>query len=260
MNGNIYIMPEVLAKVKHFLKKAHPNEVSGLGTVSVVNGHMIVTDACMIEQENTSASTDLDAQAIANAMAAMDSDDDVRWWWHYHPMDMRAWSQTDLDTIEELGQHDWFLNTVFTCKDESRTALYTAKPMKIFHDDLPLYEWKQPVEDGVIERWDKEFTDSFKVKKYEYKYNAPDYSRGSSYKNSYSNNTYSTYNDFYDDGYFTKQEYLQAKGDLGMSVIPSLDQMYDWEQVGYLNVVEPQKSEAFRAIARGDNWYDISGQ
>ena len=159
---------EVYQKIMHWIQKAS-GEVSGLGKVQMINGIMKVTSAILIDQKNTGASTETTAAAIGKAMFELkDEPGHLNFWWHSHVDFDVFWSGTDMDTIQELGKHGWFLSTVLNKKEELKTAYYqkgTGFIPKVFVDDIPTsiaYE----IDAEKIEKWDKEFDD--KVEEFSY--------------------------------------------------------------------------------------------
>ena len=81
------------------------------------NGDYIVTACCMLKQEGTAGSTDLDEDAVNLAMFKMKDEPGVmRWWWHTHPKMGVFWSGTDTETIDKLAEGGYVVATVFNDK------------------------------------------------------------------------------------------------------------------------------------------------
>lgn len=169
---SVEICAEVYEKVMHWIQKAK-GEVSGLGKIEMVNGVFRVTSACLIQQKNTGASTEMTAEAIGKAMFELkDEPGHLNWWWHSHVDFSVFWSGTDMDTIHELGKHGWFLSTVLNKAEDKKTAYYQKGNNflpQMFVDDVPTSIVYMPTEDQV-EEWDKEFDD--KVEEVTYTYDA----------------------------------------------------------------------------------------
>src|SRR5690625_7291909 len=56
-----------------------PKEISGYGTVKIVDDHFVVTDAFLLEQEVTSVTTEIDALATAHLMDELsDREEELR--------------------------------------------------------------------------------------------------------------------------------------------------------------------------------------
>ena len=157
---------EVYDKVMHWVDKA-VGEISGFGKVELIDGVFYVTSAILLKQENTSASTEIDAGAVAKAMYEMkDEPGHLNWWWHSHVNMPVFWSGTDMDTIQELGEHGWICATVFNKKEEMRSAYYQKGDdflPKVFIDNVPT--GRQSLLDiASMEEWDREFDEKVTVK------------------------------------------------------------------------------------------------
>lgn len=202
MNVNVHISDLAYRKIMHWVRKAGRYEVSGFGNVvfDKENNTFLVTDAYLLEQENTGTTTDIKDTAIGKLMYEHHKSKvkgELRFWWHSHAgMDV-FWSGTDLETIEKLAQGGWFLSTVFNLKEEMRSAIYTTEPVPAFEDELDttvlysvdekaiskalaklgfklkkgafsnfLWTLEADVEEAEVEAWDKEYDDKVSVKKY----------------------------------------------------------------------------------------------
>jgi len=111
-------------------------EISGLGTCSFdkPTGLFKVHKIVLCEQENGPATTDLDAKSITKAMHELRLEPhDLKFWWHSHVNMPVFWSGTDKATMAELGEHGWFLSTVFNKKAELKTCV-------TFPTEFGLYE------------------------------------------------------------------------------------------------------------------------
>lgn len=226
---NLEVIYDELAynKIMHWCKKAAPQEISGLGNVTYDKeaGVMRVTDVWLLEQENGAATTDIDDEAVGKLMYKHHTltregeiEGDLKLWWHSHVNMGVFWSGTDMDTIQQLGDGGWFLNSVFNLKEEIKTCISMTDPMKLFIDDIPTFinaeevdsdlvksvlegmdydvsnidaicaNLSSKVEEELTEAWDKEFDDNVTVKTYTY--NNSFYGQGM-YRSSYHrNNSY----------------------------------------------------------------------
>lgn len=174
MDNKVVIEELAYDKIMHWVDKAD-FEVSGLGIVEVRGGVPHVVDAILIEQEGTATSTDLDPVGVGKAeyehhlaLRAGEIEGDLKFWWHSHVNMGVFWSGTDKATIKELGEHGWFVSTVFNKKRETRTAIYQGHPFNIFADDIKL-EISKPSRDEAFFRVLNEDFDS-KVRKKTYVY------------------------------------------------------------------------------------------
>ncbi len=165
--STVFIDPIAQAKIMHWVEKAKNKEVSGFGKVICTNGCALVTEVYLLEQENTGASTDIDAKSLAKLMfETKDVPGHLNYWWHSHS-DMAAFfSGTDTDTIQQLGSQGWIIASVFNRKGESKHAVLLTHPFQIYLDTLTLQPW-YGVDKTLREEWDKEFT--AKVKEWSYK-------------------------------------------------------------------------------------------
>lgn len=157
---NLTIDWDVYNKIMYWVRKA-PGEISGLGKVLVQeDGTFRVISACLVEQENGSASTELDGAAVAKVMYEMrEQPGHLNFWWHSHVNMSVFWSGTDIDTIREVGSNGWLLATVFNKKNEMKSAFYSKADgvlPEIFIDDIttatPRYLRQED-----IDRWEAEY-------------------------------------------------------------------------------------------------------
>lgn len=176
MSGTAYEYDNILSieiddlvyrKVMHWVKKSN-FEVSGLGKVVLDEEKQTikVIDAMLLEQTNTSATTDIEAEAICKAMYQLkDSPGELKWWWHSHNTMDVFWSGTDLSTIQELGANGWMAATVFNHKEEVLSAYCQVSPVRLLVPDLTTYV-SRPEDEKLIKSWDKEYEKNVTEKKF----------------------------------------------------------------------------------------------
>jgi len=176
MTLKIVIEDLVYQKIMYWVDKAGNFEISGLGNVIVEDGNIIVTDAILLTQENTSVETDISGEDISRAMYHLkDCPGELKWWWHSH-VDMDVfWSGTDLATIEELSSQAWFAATVFNQKREYRSAFSQIAPVKMLVDDIETVI-KRNIDRNLVDLWEKEFDEKVTVKTISVITSARDYS------------------------------------------------------------------------------------
>ena len=125
----VLISPKIYAQIDHYVQNTDI-EISGLGRVMKhADGTMEVTKVYLLDQENTSATTDISAEAVAKLMFESRADaelGDLNFWWHSHVEMGVFWSGTDMATIYEFGKNGYLLATVFNKKGEYRSAVYSA--------------------------------------------------------------------------------------------------------------------------------------
>jgi hypothetical protein len=165
-NYTVNIDSKVYQKIMHWIDKAS-GEVSGLGrlTIDKQTNAIRITHAYLLDQKNTSTSTDIDALAIGKLAYTTQSDGGhFNFWWHSHVNMDVFWSGTDLDTIRQIGSGGFVLATVFNKKREKLSCLYKKEDdlfPETFIDDI-----QTNIVDYIprekIELWDKEFDDKCK--------------------------------------------------------------------------------------------------
>ena len=121
----VHILPEAHAQIMYYVNKSSV-EISGLGRIEKDSqGNMVVTKVYLLDQENTSATTDIDAQAMAKLMYETREDKgNLNFWWHSHVNMATFWSGTDMATIKQFGKNGYLLATVFNKQGDHRTAYF----------------------------------------------------------------------------------------------------------------------------------------
>lgn len=166
MEPQVYFDPMVYKKIMHWVHKSTV-EVSGLGKIRLMeDGSILVISAHLIEQENSSSETEMQPDALTKAMYELrDEPGELKFWWHSHVNMGVFWSGTDIATMKMLGQHGWFLSTVFNKRNEFKTAIFQKAPYKMFKDDIATGIWN-PVDESLSSAWDKEFEEKCKEKRW----------------------------------------------------------------------------------------------
>lgn len=143
------------AKIMHWVRQAEHNEVSGFGKVLRFANHLHISDATLVQQENTPGSTVLCPNDMGRAMYAMrDTVGDFNFWWHSHHSMSAFMSGTDYDTIHQFGKHGWLLATVFNNRGETATALYVKEPVEFLSEGFELRVLPPVVDAATIKTWD----------------------------------------------------------------------------------------------------------
>jgi proteasome lid subunit RPN8/RPN11 len=165
------IDPMVFYKIMHWIDK-EDYEVSGLGTIEVDHERnvMRVTDAILLKQENTSATTEIDAQATLRAMHEFrqrGSAGQLKWWWHSHVNMGVFWSGTDEAAIKCLGgatldQPAWFVATVFNQRREMLTAYVQNRPIKLIQTEIET-KIRQRLSADTVASWDAEYDEKVEL-------------------------------------------------------------------------------------------------
>lgn len=273
---NLEVIYDELAynKIMHWCKKAAPQEISGLGNVTYDKeaGVMRVTDVWLLEQENGAATTDINDEAVGKLMYKHhqlaregEIEGDLKLWWHSHVNMGVFWSGTDMDTIKQLGDGGWFLNSVFNLKEEIKTCVSMTDPMKLFIDDIPTYIAAEEIDEDLVkdvlkgmdfnisnikeicanltpkidevltDEWDTEFDDNVTVKTY------TSYSNWPSYRSSYHGNSKGIYNGKADTRSSLGTAYDAWGGDYD-------DDGFDWELGRY--VAKEVKKEPLQPVEK----------
>jgi len=147
-------------KIMYWVRKC-PLEISGLGKCIYKDGAFHVTEAYLLEQVNTAATTDLDATAVSKLQfESRDEPGHLNFWWHSHVNMNVFWSGTDTDTIKQYGDQGFCLATVFNKKNETKSAFYQGDNgflPPVFLNDLEM-EIDQPVlDEAKVKIWDSEY-------------------------------------------------------------------------------------------------------
>ncbi len=123
------LLPMNLRNKIQFIVDNCDKEVSGLGTVvfdKEENAYR-VTDICLLDQEVGAAHTDIDDNAVAQAVyETRDAEGELAFWWHSHVNMDVFWSGTDRNTMESIGKNGLCVAVVFNKKDEMRGAIVMA--------------------------------------------------------------------------------------------------------------------------------------
>lgn len=168
----VYIKPEVHAEIMYHVHKSDV-EVSGLGRVERTStGALVVTKVYLLEQENSSATTDITEDAISKLMYETREDKgDLNFWWHSHVNMDTFWSGTDMSTIEQFGKNGYLLSTVFNKKGSHRTSYYQGNASdflpSFFIDEIPTSFEYLPTTNQV-ETWEAEHKAKCKEKVFKF--------------------------------------------------------------------------------------------
>lgn len=114
-------------------------EISGMGCVRrEKDGSFYVYEVYLLKQDNTSAFTDIDDEALMALMWELqeldETDngtryDDLKYWWHSHNNMSTFWSGQDEKCIQEKLQHaNWWLSTCHNIRNDVTTRLDIADP------------------------------------------------------------------------------------------------------------------------------------
>ena len=129
-------------------------EFSCLG---LVTDEVLAHDVRLFDQVCTSASTEMDQQALARFLVAHEQPENVRLWCHSHGNLQTFWSQQDEQCIDGLANDTFLLSIVVNKKREMKCRLDIWRPVRITLDDLdvqvrvPRYDLKRECEEAFLE-------------------------------------------------------------------------------------------------------------
>jgi hypothetical protein len=119
-----------------------PGEVSGFGKVARKGNSFHISDVIVLEQKNTGASSDISQGTLEKFMKLMKKrgldTEGYDLWWHSHVYMMTRFSQTDLDTIEELRSNRFTLSLVTNKLLEPRCRVDFYNPVRYGIDGIAL--------------------------------------------------------------------------------------------------------------------------
>lgn len=173
---------EVYDQIMYYVNKTS-FEISGLGAVEIIDGIPVVTKIYLLDQENSSAETEMDGEAITKLMYEhhiSKHPGELKFWWHSHVNMEVFWSGTDMKTIGELTENGWFIHGVFNKKYDYKLAYTTNDPCPIMVDDIELEINEDMVSPKVLDimemlnaetekleaAYDKEFNEKVTIKIY----------------------------------------------------------------------------------------------
>ncbi len=168
LDSKVAILPEVYDKIMWWVHRS-PQEISGFGKVQFIDGVATVTSAYLITQENSSADTEIDAQALSKLMyEKREEEGHMNFWWHSHVNMNVFWSATDYAAIRQIGKQGWVLAIVFNKKEEYRAAIYQGGSEffpPIWVDDMTM-EQASRVSKELADELEAEYTTKCKTKTY----------------------------------------------------------------------------------------------
>ena len=137
----VYIYPKEYQKLFEWVKLA-PGEISFMGLVEDQEGQPCISKIFLLEQECTSAETDIDQKVLGALQEKLlrtdDSAKNMRAWIHSHADMSTFWSGTDKSTIESFGTNNLFVSIVVNKKHEIKCRIDIYRPVRMTIDDMPL--------------------------------------------------------------------------------------------------------------------------
>jgi len=169
LSPKVLITPEARVRLDTYIAVAD-GEVSGLGTVEVHDGNLVVTNVYLLEQESSVASTVMGCDAISKFLVdcvkkGIDTST-IRLWWHSHAKMSVYWSGTDEKTIQELsGGYSWMVSIVGNKHGEYLSRIDVREPFNIIMDDVGLIT-HLTADETTVEEITKEVKEKVSVKKW----------------------------------------------------------------------------------------------
>jgi len=141
-------------------------ECSGLGKVVVTPEGYAVTEITLLKQVNTSTHTEIDSHAVTKAMYDLrNSVGGLYFWWHSHVNMGVFWSNTDIDTIKEIGAQGLCVAVVFNKKKEMRGAVWlkgTELSPHLYFDNVATQIVHNIATEETKKAWSADFEDKCK--------------------------------------------------------------------------------------------------
>jgi len=136
----ISIKQDVYRKINAYADLCH-NEISALGSVSIVNNKILIDDVFLFEQVVSGSSTILSQEDVSKFMCDYirkgKDPSKLKFWWHSHVNMETFWSGTDTNTIDHFSS-DWMISMVSNKRNEFKLRLDLFTPFRMYMDDLPL--------------------------------------------------------------------------------------------------------------------------
>jgi proteasome lid subunit RPN8/RPN11 len=135
-------------------------EISCLGSVSRDGNRFIVERFYLLKQSGSSASTELDQDAVAELMESLIAEGkleeakQIKCWAHSHPNMDTFWSTTD-DATCRLLVNDYLISIVVGSNFQVRCRIDIAAPVPAVFDNIPVI-YQMPKDDLLMEKYAQE--------------------------------------------------------------------------------------------------------
>lgn len=132
-------------------------EISCLGSVSRDGNRFIIEQFYLLKQSGTSASTELDQEAVAAFLEQLIAEGKkeeagrIKCWVHSHPNMDAFWSKTDDETCRLLV-NDYLISIVVGNNFQIRCRIDIAAPVPLVLDNVPVI-YKIPRDDLIMEKY-----------------------------------------------------------------------------------------------------------
>lgn len=154
----VKVTAETYKRMRAYVKLC-TQEISGFGIVNLTEEGFLITDAFLIKQKVTGASTEMDPQALFDAVqdeAALGKDTSAWGCWFHSHVDMDAFmSARDLRTIEMLSAETPLISIVMNKRGEYECRVDFYKPFRMTVTGVELEVVNEPT-DAMVEECRKE--------------------------------------------------------------------------------------------------------
>ena len=140
----VVLSERAFKKLSGYVAACAGTEVSCLGTVKREGSRFLVEEFFLVAQEGSSASTEMDADALAETVAGLcahgrsDEASRLKCWAHSHPDMGLFWSRTDEETCRGLCS-DWLVSVVVdeNCRALARVDVF--QPLPATFGNVPVF-------------------------------------------------------------------------------------------------------------------------
>lgn len=132
----LHIPVEIWQRLQHYTELCSPNEVTGIGTVVVLDPeNLLVTETFLPRQTTSPAACEFkegELNEIIYGLLEKDADrtGQLRFRWHSHGLSEVFWSQKDERDIE-AWEASWVVNLVMNARGEYLLRLDYFSPLRI---------------------------------------------------------------------------------------------------------------------------------
>lgn len=159
---HVRITADAFRKIRGYIKLC-PTEVSGFGKVKTEADGLLITDVFLIPQKVSSVTTELDPQALYDAVnaASQQGEDTSEWglWFHSHVNMVARMSSVDTDTIDLLGSSTPLISLVMNKSGEYECRVDFYEPFRMTLRDVKVEVVYEP-DDSLMEECKKELQEN----------------------------------------------------------------------------------------------------
>ena len=162
----VNIPQKLYAKIMYFVDKSSI-EISMMARIKHdEENSMTITNVYLVEQENSSAETEMSDAAIAKLLYSTRNDEGMlNCWIHSHVNMGVFWSGTDHAAMRQIGGNGYCVSLVFNKKRDVKCAYYQGKDSfkpAVFADNIEV-KIVEDIHADVYKSWEKEYIDKCKT-------------------------------------------------------------------------------------------------